>query len=265
MHPSFIRALGSARRLSLTAFAAGALLGASVVVSPAVAAAHGSTCSGTLGSRTYHSLTVTGFCQIPDHSSVVVKGGLTIAPGAALIGSSLLGGGCDRSVTVSGGVEVGHDAFLVLGDSAIGTNCAGARTVIRGGLHGDGADAIVIHGATIDGGMTTNGGGQPGCASETDLALCNFSALEDSQVNGGVSISGYGGFWLGFARNQVNGGVILRDNHLTDPDAMEILSNNIHGTLACSGNSPVPTNIPDQTVPMPNTVTGRETGQCAGL
>jgi len=264
MLPSFRQASGSIRRLSFTTLAAGALLGASVVASPVAAAAQGSTCSGTLGSGTYRSLTVTGFCQIPDHSRVVIKGGLTIAPDAALVGSSTVNGGCDRSVTVSGGVRVGDGATLILGDSAEGTGCAGATTVIRGGLRGHGAGTVVIHGATIHGGMTTSGGGLPICNEQT-FAPCYFSALEDSHVNGGVSITGYTGFWLGLARNHVNGRVTLRDNVLADPDAMEVLSNTIHGTLACSGNSPVPTNLADGHPVPPNSVTGRETGQCAGL
>ena len=188
MRPSFMQAMRSARRLSFTALAAGALLGGSVAASPVVAAAHGSTCSGSLGSGTYQSLTVTGFCQIPDHSDVVVKGGLTIAPDAALVGSSTVNGGCDRSVTVSGGVRVGDGATLILGDSAVGTGCSGATTVIRGGLRGDNAGTVVIHGATIDGGMTTSGGGRPICDEQT-FDPCYFTALEDSHVNGGVSNS----------------------------------------------------------------------------
>ena len=108
------------------------------------------------------------------------------------------------------------------------------------------------------------GGGLPIC-DETFAGPCSFSALEDSRVDGSVSISGYGGFWLGLARNHVNGGVTLRDNTLADPDAMEILANTIHGTLACSGNTPVPTNVADGQALFPNQVTGRETGQCAGL
>jgi len=83
---------------------------------------------------------------------------------------------------------------------------------------------------------------------------------------------------MGFIRNHVNGGVSVTNNTLGDPDAIEIGLNVIHGGLACSGNqrdpaSPilplgvggVPTNSFDGSPANPNTVTGPETGQCAGL
>jgi hypothetical protein len=66
--------------------------------------------------------------------------------------------------------------------------------------------------------------------------------------------------------------VSVNNNTMGDPDAIEIGLNNIHGTLACSGNAlafpgpgGVPTNSFDGSPPNPNTVTGAETGQCAGL
>ena len=130
MRPSFIQGLRSRPRLSLATLGAGILFAASIAVSPAAAAGR-STCADVLGSGTYHSLTVTGFCTVPNGSNVVIKGGLTIAPGAAFLATSFLDGKCDRSVTVSGGIQVGDGATLILGDSAIGTGCAGAKTVIR--------------------------------------------------------------------------------------------------------------------------------------
>ena len=59
-------------------------------------------------------------------------------------------------------------------------------------------------------------------------------------IHGGVTISGYDGFWFGFIRNHVRGTVSLSDNVLVDPDGNEYVTNTIHGSLNCSGNSPAP-------------------------
>jgi hypothetical protein len=69
------------------------------------------------------------------------------------------------------------------------------------------------------------------------------------------------GFWFGFIRNDVNGAVNLNDNALADPDANEYVTNTIHGSLNCAGNSPAP-QIGDSEG-SPNQVTGAKTGQCA--
>jgi hypothetical protein len=57
--------------------------------------------------------------------------------------------------------------------------------------------------------------------------------------------------------------VRLNDNVLEDPDANEYVTNTIHGTLRCEGNSPKP-QIGDSGG-SPNQVTGPKTGQCEGL
>jgi hypothetical protein len=90
-----------------------------------------------------------------------------------------------------------------------------------------------------------------------------FSTVEDNVIRGGARIIGYSGFWLGFIRNTVHGTVNLNDNHMDDPDANEYVTNTIHGNLNCAGNSPAP-QVGDSEG-SPNQVTGRKTGQCAGL
>jgi hypothetical protein len=82
-------------------------------------------------------------------------------------------------------------------------------------------------------------------------------------IHGGATIAGYDGFWFGFIRNHVDGSVTLQDNVLADPDGNEYVTNTIHGSLMCSGNSPAP-QVGDSEG-LPNVVTGRKTGQCAGL
>jgi hypothetical protein len=55
----------------------------------------------------------------------------------------------------------------------------------------------------------------------------------------------------------------MRDNTLADPDGNEYVSNTIHGSFRCTGNSPAP-QVGDSEGDE-NIVTGRASGQCAGL
>lgn len=243
----------------------------SAVAPVAAASAPGQvSCSGTfeapaiLGSGTYGSVVVDGFCMVPPGSTIVIRSGLTVAPGGFLVASAAFDGMCDRSITIGGGVHAGQESSLFLGDGA-GSGCVpNTHTVVNGGIRADEPFSVVIHGVVVHGGVQLVGGGAPVC-DEVTFNPCSFSAVEDSQVSGGISVSGYGGFWFGMARNQVSGVVSLRGNSLADPDAMEILSNTINGSLVCTGNSPMPTNVADGLYLEPNTVTGAETGQCAGL
>jgi hypothetical protein len=90
-----------------------------------------------------------------------------------------------------------------------------------------------------------------------------WNTIEDSSIHGSVTISGYNGFWMGFIRNDVHGSVSLNDNVLVDTDGNEYVTNTIHGSLNCSGNSPAP-QVGDSEGE-PNVVTGAMTGQCVGL
>jgi hypothetical protein len=57
--------------------------------------------------------------------------------------------------------------------------------------------------------------------------------------------------------------VILTNNILADPDAMEIVTNTIAGNLICSGNSPAPQG--GDSGGAPNVVRGAKIGQCAHI
>ena len=130
---------------------------------------------------------------------------------------------------------------------------------ISGGVHATDAASVQIHFATIKGGLEIQGGSGPfGGPFEV-----TFNAIEDNQINGGVTIEGYDGFWQGFIRNRVNGAVLFDRNVLADPDGNELVSNSIRGSLDCTANSPAP-QVGDSEG-SPNVVTGSATGQCAGL
>lgn len=260
------------------------LLGATVApVAAAVGgAAPSATCSGSfdqpgiLASGTYSSVSVTGPCFVPPSSTIAVLHGLTVEPGGFLVAAGALDGpapSCTRSITISGGVAVKPGGSLILGDGE-GSGCVpNTHTVVNGGLHANGAIDLIIHGVVVNGGLDSMGGGDGGPCNFASPTGPVYATVEDSQVNGGLTLSGYNACWLGFARNHVTGGVTLQNNVLDDPDAMEILSNSINGGLACSGNVaggvPRATNLVDNPdgshSPEPNTVHGLETGQCVGL
>ncbi len=229
-----------------------------------------STCNGPIAPGTYSSLTVTGFCFLTP-GTFTVTSGLTVAPNAALDAS-----GCNAHITISGGVRVSTGGVLFLGGSVNGTGCAAdTNDVVRGGLSATGSLAVVVHGTRIDGGFSVlGGGGGTSCENVPGLPFPPFTDIEDSSVNGGATIAGLSTCWMGFIRNQVNGGVHVDNNTMGDPDAIEIGLNMIHGPLACSGNQldpaiggpgGVPTNSFDGSPANPNTVSGPETGQCKGL
>ena len=130
---------------------------------------------------------------------------------------------------------------------------------INGGVHATDAMYVQIHFTTINGGIDVHGGSGP-FGGPFDVT---WNTIEDSSIHGGVTISGYNGFWMGFIRNDVHGSVNLNDNVLVDEDGNEYVTNTIHGSLNCSGNSPAP-QVGDSEGE-PNVVTGAKTGQCAGL
>jgi hypothetical protein len=158
-------------------------------------------------------------------------------------------------VTIHGGLYVGAGATFVLGGDE-GTTKTGT---ITGGVHATNPASVQIHFATIDGGIDIHGGAGPfGGPFEI-----TWNAIEDNQINGSVTVEGYDGFWFGFIRNHVNGSVRMNGNVLEDEDANEYVTNTIHGSLQCAGNSPKP-QVGDSEGSA-NHVTGAETGQCEGL
>jgi hypothetical protein len=231
-------------------------------------------CSGigdSIPPGSYGSVTVSGLCSI--EGTVNISGGLTIAAGGGLDAS---GPDCNSFVHVSGGVQVQDNGVLFLGNGE-GTGCPSSNDVVNGGLRGSNALAVVVHGTTMNGGFSIiGGGGGTSCddavVQGVDIGTPPFTDVEDSHVNGGATISGMSTCWMGFIRNQANGGLQVDNNTLGDPDAIEIGLNTINGGIACSGNAlafpgpgGLPTNSFDGSPPNPNTVHGQETGQCAGL
>jgi hypothetical protein len=216
------------RRMIAVAGAA-ALLGALITVAvPATAGASSATeCTGPLAPGTY------GAVVVPD--------------GAFCFG--------DGPVTIHAGLSIGTGATFMLGSDE-GTAATGT---INGGVRATDPASVEIHFATINGGIHVSGGsGAFGGPFEV-----TFIAIEDNVIHGGASVVGYDGFWFGFIRNHVSGSVTLNDNVLADPDGNEYVTNTIHGSLTCSGNSPAP-QVGDSEG-LPNVVTGQKIGQCSAV
>lgn len=161
----------------------------------------------------------------------------------------------DGGVTIRSGLFVQDGATFVLGSE----EAPGDNGTISGGVHATNPANLQIHFMTINGGVSSTGGSGP-FGGPFDIT---WTTIEDSRINGGVSITGYDGFWMGFIRNHVNGSVNLSGNVLVDPDGNEYVTNSIHGSLSCFGNSPAP-QIGDSEG-SPNQVTGAKKGQCAAV
>ena len=207
--------------------AAGVITAAALVLTISATASGATTCNGVLAPGSYQTV-------------VVPAGGVCFS---------------DGPVKINGGLWISQGGTFVLGNE----ETPGDNGSINGGVHATNAMNVQIHFATINGGVEEHGGSGP-FGGPFDVA---FNTIEDSRINGGVTIDGYDGFWMGFFRNTVNGDVNYNNNTLVDPDGNEIQTNVIHGGLSCAGNDPAPQS--GDSGGNPNQVTGPETGQCVGL
>jgi hypothetical protein len=204
------------------------LMAVAGIAVPTVAGAAGTTeCTGALAAGTY---------------------GQVVVPEGAFCFS-------DGPVRIEGGLVIRSGATFVLGSEESGWTTG----TIDEGVQATDPASVQIHFATINGGIDIRGGSGP-FGPPFDVT---WNAIEDNVIHGGATIVGYDGFWFGFIRNHVYGTVELRDNVLADPDGNEYVTNTIHGSLKCSGNSPAPQVGDSQGEE--NVVTGRKAGQCAEL
>ncbi len=195
------------------------------------------TCTGgAIPPGTYSSVTVTGSCTIPASAAVIVNGNLTITSNAVLNAITE-----NSKLTVTGSVIVQYHGSFGLGCSpAAGCSSTTSDSIGRG-LTADHPLELILHSNTITGGLSMQGGGS-GAECDTPSRLVQyspeFSTFEDNQIHGGAQIYGYQSCWLGFIRNNVGGTTTITNNTLGDPDSMEVVTNTVHGLLACQGNTP---------------------------
>lgn len=265
-----------------------ALLGA-CIVAPSAVAVRASRCTGTaeapgvLSGQYRGPVIVEGVCKV-NSGRAVVRGRLVITEGSTLLaayGQNDTTGSGVSTLTVRGRVRVLKGATLVLGCEPEHFPCLddpdpehptlSSRGRIFGNLVANEALGVVVHNSRIFGRVRQTGGGGGESCEPTgpflELGVPVYSDYEDTTIGGSIRVSGLASCWLGLARLRVGGNMRILENQLADPDAIEILSNVIHGNLACRGNSQV-WNSADLTeelyprAPEPNTVFGARRGQC---
>jgi len=252
------------------------------VLAATAGAAQPTTCSGTADSpdtavgTIAGNLQVSGVCFV-DAGRLTVDGNLTIQPGGALVAAF---GASGSDVVVNGNIDVKSGGAMLLGCNPVSSPCFDddpdnptltVTATVTGNLTSSQALGTIVHNATIGGNVEQHGGGGGlNCDPSGVFATFGspvFSTYEDSSVGGNVDISNVTSCWLGTARVDIAGNASYVGNQLADPDAIEVVSNHIHGNLSCQGNSmmwdsgdPGPDLFPR--APQPNTVDGRRSGQC---
>jgi hypothetical protein len=277
------------RRLSLLLSTGGLVLVVLAASAGAAAARKPSTCSGSLEAPgtlagTYASnVTVEGVCFV-NGGAALVEGNLTLSPGAALVAAFALNdqaGNGSSSLTVDGNLRVQQGATLLLGCDPQSFPCIddpkpeqptlSSQGVVNGNLSEQQPLGVVVHNTTIAGNVKeTGGGGGFTCEPSGPFAVFGspvYSDYEDSTVGGNLDVSGLESCWLGVARVRVGGNLSMLHNQLADPDAIEILSNEVSGNLICRQNSQVwdGSELSEGLFPRqsePNGVGGRRVGQC---
>ena len=191
-------------------------------------------CGGnqTLNPGMYGNLQINGMCRLPPAGTVFASR-ILIMPGGMLDATR----GADLGVLY--GITIQSTGSLSIG-CEFDPSC-GVATII-GGINADRPTDVIIHNSFIQGNVAINGGGggtAGSCSRSDPLAGVPYSDIEDSTIQGNVTVTGYQACWFGMFRNVIPGIVILRDNTLEDPDAMEIADNQI-ATLLCQRNTPAP-------------------------
>jgi hypothetical protein len=246
-----------------TLVAAGTLaLGAGqAVAAPPSSGTTALTCSGgDIPSGNYSSITVAGFCDVPDGAVISVVGNINVLAGALLDAQS-----------VPSTITVGHNVTAAAG-SLLGLGCqsntahaphpcqfdpeGNSVVMVNGNITTTDADTVLLNGITVNGNVTlTGGGGQIPWAEKNNT------------IGGNLTISGVTPDWLGVLFSHIGGNATLTNITATDPNdvqaAVSIVVNTIGRNLNCSGLGPRLTGgaFPGEV----NTVGGQATGQCANL
>jgi hypothetical protein len=231
----------------------------------------------------FGDVSIEGICEV-NAGQARILGNLTARPGSTLLAAFGLDdqtGSGNSSLTVAGDLRVQSGATVLIGCEPEHFTCIddpnpehatlSSQGRIFGSLREQQPLGVVVHDSTIFGDVTESGGGG-GQTCEPSGVFASFespvySDYEDSTVAGNLKVTGLTSCWLGVVRMRVGGNVHMINNQLADPDAIEILSNQIAGNLNCQQNSQVwDSSEKAETLyprsPEPNTVGGRRIGQC---
>jgi hypothetical protein len=248
-----------------------ALAGAMLMTAGAASAAAPYTCSGSFDnpgvlSGTYSTnVFISGACMTTGEPTTVT-GNVFLQPGSVLIADDF---------TATGNVQVGSGATLVGGPLEEGgdeSNPPPQSFHVGGNLIATQPLGVVLHGSDIAGNVVeTGGGGGFNCDPSGVFTLFEspvFSVIgEGSHVGGNVTITGLTSCWLGLTHSQFDGSIHVLNNQLADPDAIEVLDNDIAGNIVCEQNSMMwdSADITEELYPRmwePNRVSGKRVGQC---
>ena len=249
----------------------GALAATMLMLAGGASAAAPYTCSGAFDnpgvlSGTYSTnVFVSGFC--------VTGGPTTVAGNVILLSGSVL---VADDFTATGNLHVGSGATLVGGPTEEGDESGPPPPPsfhVGGNLIATQPLGVVLHGSDIAGNVVeTGGGGGFNCDPSGVFVLFDspvFSVIgEGSHVGGSVTVAGLTSCWLGVTHSRIEGSVHMLNNQLADPDAIEILDNDIGGNIVCEQNSMMWDSadlVEDSLYPRlwePNRVSGARVGQC---
>jgi hypothetical protein len=269
-----------AARTIAVLFGAVALALAGTSAANAAPAGNGSCSGGDVASGTYANFVATGRCVVPAYGHVVIRGNLTIAPGAGFDATQW----SSSTAAIGGNVTAGPGSIFALG-------CTGAHPCSDGlppdeqhGTTAPGADYVggnvtlnqvynaAMNGIRIGGNLTSKGGGA-GLIPQVDenSPFIPFSVKDDT-IRGNVTVTGLRTVWFGVVRSIVGGNMTLTNNAGSDRDANEVVGNTVGGNLSCSGNSPA-AQYGDAVPSVPqgpndygwNNVRGKRLGECAHM
>ncbi len=275
--------------LVFTSAVAGGLLAAGPVTAAGAAVASGTTtCSGTptapgMLTGTHSTVVVNGVCFV-NAGRAVVTGNLTVTPGSVLLAVFALNdktGTGTSSLTVKGNVLVRAGATLLMGCNPANMPCLddpnqnhptlSMHPTVGLDLRSNQSLGVIVHNFTVGGDVIhAGGGGGFNCTPQGAFKLVKspvFSTYEVGSVGGDVRISSVQSCWMGVVQLHVGNTMSFTVNKLADPDAIEILSNNITGNLICRGNSNTWNSSENGNglfprTPHPNTVGRNRKGQC---
>src|ERR671936_2862509 len=212
----------------------GALAATMLMLAGGASAAAPYTCSGSFDnpgvlSGTYSTnVVVSGAC--------VTGGPTTVAGNVILLSGSVL---FADDFTATGNLHVGSGATLVGGPTEEGDESGPPPPPsfhVGGNLIATQPLGVVLHGSDVAGNVVeTGGGGGFNCDPSGIFVLFDspvFSVIgEGSHVGGSVTVAGLTSCWLGVTHSRIEGSVHMLNNQLADPDAVEILDNDIGGNI----------------------------------
>lgn len=200
---------------------------------------------------------IKGVCLV-NGGATNIDGNLILAPGSGLNATFALNdvtGVGTSSLDVQGNVRVSSGAVLALGCEPNYAPCSDdpaaqsggtltGNNTIQGNLTSSDALAAIVHATRINGNVTqAGGGGGLSCAVPTTGIFSQihspvFSDYENNKIGGNLVAVRITSCYFGALRNQVQGNVTFSSNTMGDPDANEVLTNQIDGNMSCVSDSP---------------------------